>query len=222
MLKKVVTISVMGLVIVMLPACGSNNGGQELQSAIQEMAADASDAKDQNYKTQFQDHVFLGDSIIEALSFHDVLKEENVMGKAGGTALFALDDISDLVSRSPKQVYIGLGSDDILWPTEDPQKFSITNYAKLLDNIKEKLPGSKITILSVTPVTIDAEKAEPRYKSIKSYNEALKELAELKKVEYLDLTQLVEKNITLFDKDGIHFKAEFYPKLLQFIQEHTR
>ncbi len=77
----------------------------------------------------FQDSVFLGDSITEALSFHDVLDEANVLAGAGKTAEFALEDIDELTKRSPKHIFIQLGSDDILWPTDDPKAYSLAHYA---------------------------------------------------------------------------------------------
>ena len=93
--------------------------------------------------------------------------------------------MAELTKRDPEHIFIHLGSDDILWPTENPTTYSLKNYAKLIGMIKEKLPQAKITLLSVTPVTVKAEELEPRYKNINDYNEGLKELAEKRTLDML-------------------------------------
>jgi lysophospholipase L1-like esterase len=170
------------------------------------------------YEKQYQTSVFLGDSITEGLSFHDVLREENVLAGAGKTAEFAQKDIDELIKRQPEHVFIQLGSDDILWPTDDPQQYSLTHYAQLIRTIKSKLRKVKITLLTVTPVTAKAEKAEPRYQNIGRYNEGLKAMANQEQVEYVDLTSLVSEHSDLYDTDGIHFQAAFYPILLGYLK----
>lgn len=173
------------------------------------------------YKEWYKKSVFLGDSITEGLSYHDVLNEENVLAGAGKTAEFTLleDDIDNLVKRKPEQVFIHLGSTDILWPTDDPQEHSLTHYAQLIHTIKKELPKAKITLLSVAPVTAEAEKGEPRYGNIEDYNEGLKALAAKEEVGYVDITSLVNAHSDLYDTDGIHFQAEFYPILLDYLKD---
>jgi lysophospholipase L1-like esterase len=172
------------------------------------------------YEEQYRTSVFLGDSITEGLSYHDVLNEVNVLAGAGKTAEFALKDVAELVRRKPARLFIQLGSDDILWPTDDPKKYSLTHYAQLIDSIQTKLPKAKLTLLSVTPVTADTEQAEPRYRNIADYNEGLRELAARKQVGYVDLTPLAAEHSELYDKDGIHFQAAFYPHLLDYLKDH--
>jgi len=152
--------------------------------------------------------------------FHDVLDIRNVFGEAGKTAFFAVkdNDVAKLVERNPEHLFIALGSDDILWPTDNPLQFAIQQYGLLLDQMKEELPHTKITILSVTPVTEKALKEEPRYSNIAAYNQMLKELARKKQVKYVDVSSIAEQNPALYDEDGIHFKAEFYPLLLDFLK----
>ncbi|MFS0726051.1 GDSL-type esterase/lipase family protein [Paenibacillus sp. 1P07SE] len=174
-----------------------------------------------SYEELYRDTVFLGDSITEGLTFHDILSEERVIAGAGKTAEFTLmeDDVDNLVAREPERVFIHLGSTDILWPTDDPQTHSLTHYGELIDRIRVPLPQTKIVLLSVAPVTADAEEAEPRYRNIDAYNEGLQKLAADKQIGFVDLTPLVTQYANLYDTDGIHFQAAFYPKLLEYLKD---
>ncbi|GIQ70401.1 lysophospholipase [Xylanibacillus composti] len=203
------------MVVLLAAACGNN--GQPAASSGQ--TGDGSAPEPSFYATS----VFLGDSITEGLSYHDVLDVENVLAGAGKTAHIALEtgDVDELVSRMPEHVYIQLGSDDILWPTDDPVAYSLSHYAQLIEEIHKQLPDASITLLSVTPVTAEAEEAEPRYGNIAEYNERLKALAAEKQVEFIDLSPLVADHADLYDTDGIHFQAEFYPLLLGYLQESS-
>ncbi|WP_185929323.1 GDSL-type esterase/lipase family protein [Paenibacillus popilliae] len=230
MLKTWKTILLAGMLVVSLTACVNQNGGSS-SSAVKTETSTNKDEKtlketstsmneNTELKSLFKESVFFGDSITEGFTFHDVLDKTNVFGEAGKTAFFALEDndVAKVAERNPKHLFIALGSDDILWPTENPLQEGIQNYGKLLDQIKEKIPQTKVTILSVTPVTEKALKEEPRYSNIAAYNQMLKELADKKQVKYVDVSSVAEQNPALYDEDGIHFKAEFYPLLLDFLK----
>lgn len=221
MVNKWTAIVLTGAIALTLAACGNQEREQGLAAATRDKEAAAATAE-ASYKSIYSSSVFLGDSITEGLSFHEMLDDKNVMGKAGATAMFALEDVDDLAGRNPKHVFIQLGSDDLLWPTDNPKQFSLTNYAKLIGKIKEKLPKAKITILSVTPVTVEAEKSEPRYKNIADYNQGLRELAAKEKVDYTDLSPIFTAHPDLHDTDGIHMKAEYYTQLLKLLQDQVK
>ncbi|WP_187377783.1 GDSL-type esterase/lipase family protein [Paenibacillus senegalimassiliensis] len=192
-------------------ACGRQDNGGPANTGQAELPLD--------YKAQYGTSVFLGDSITEGLSYHDVLNEENVLAGAGKTAEFTMmeDDVDQLIARKPEHVYIHLGSTDILWPTDDPIAHSMTHYGRLIDAIQDGLPEASISLLSVLPVTVEAEEQEPRYATIGEYNEGLQALAEKQQVQYVDLTPLVAEHTDLYDTDGIHFQAAFYPLLLDYL-----
>lgn len=205
-------------IVLLVAACGNqtNGGGAAATSEPKPTAV--------NYKELYRASLFLGDSITEGLTYHDVLNKENVLAGAGKTAEFTLmeDDVEQLAARKPEHVYIHLGSTDILWPTDNPKEYSLKQYAKLIDAIKAKLPDAAISLLSVTPVTAEAQKKEPRYANIADYNEGLKALAAEKQAKYIDLTSLVAEHNDLYDTDGIHFQAEFYPFLLEYLSEYSK
>jgi len=224
--KKIVTTILMGSFALALAACGNDSTNKQAQrqttQAQEQGDAAVTEKTADSYQRMFQDSVFLGDSITEGLSFHDVLDEKNVLAGAGKTAEFALEDIEDLAKRNPKRVFIQLGSDDILWPTDDPKAYSMKNYAKLIGMIKDKLPQAKITLLTVTPVTESALKDEPRYKNIGDYNQAVKALADKEGVGFVDLAPIFASTSDFYDADGIHFKPDYYAKMLEFLKEQAK
>ncbi|WP_200908956.1 GDSL-type esterase/lipase family protein [Aneurinibacillus migulanus] len=225
MVKKIISILFIGSIVLTLAACGNERNGQDSQNlSLQAQAnrATPTASTETSYKSIFQNSVFLGDSITEGLSFHDVLDEMNVLAGAGKTAEFAMEDIDDLTKRNPKHIFIQLGSDDILWPTDNPKKYSLIHYAKLIGVIKEKLPKANITLLSVTPVTPEVEKKDPRYKNISDYNQGLIELAAKEQIRYVDLSPIFADNPNLHDADGIHFKAEFYSLMLDLLKDQVK
>lgn len=217
MTRKLAGMAAIGIAV-LLVGCGSDEqrpappGGKE--NATGGYAAERT-----SYDSLYRTSVFLGDSITEGLSYHDVLKEEHVLAGAGKTAQFALKDVAELVKRKPKHIMIQLGSDDILWPVDNPMEDSLSHYAQLIADIRAGLPDASITLLSVTPVTAKAEKAEPRYRNIGEYNEGLKQLAAREGVGYIDLSPLAAAHPDLYGADGIHFQASFYPLLLDFLQD---
>ncbi|UNK15782.1 GDSL-type esterase/lipase family protein [Paenibacillus sp. N3/727] len=224
-MKKIVATLLLGSITLALAACGNESASphpQQPTPQAQKQATESKGSVETAYQALFQTSVFLGDSITEGLSFHDVLKEENVLAGAGKTAEFALEDIDELTKRGPEHVFIQLGSDDILWPTDNPKEYSMKNYAKLIGMVKEKLPQAKITLLTVTPVTAEAEKQEPRYKNINDYNQGVKDLAEKENIGFVDLSPIFS-NVSddLYDPDGIHFKPEFYTRMLDLLKDQV-
>ncbi|SHK14043.1 SGNH/GDSL hydrolase family protein [Desulforamulus aeronauticus] len=159
---------------------------------------------------KFKNSVFMGDSITEGFTVNEILPQECVIAGAGATAGFTYDDIDALVEKNPDNVFIMLGSVDILMPVDDPKELFRKDLTKLINKIREELPDSKIYLQSITPVTQEAIKQESRYKRIEEYNELLQELAGKLAVHYVDIGALAKESPNLFAEDGVHFKKEFY------------
>lgn len=168
---------------------------------------------------KFKNSVLIGDSITEGFVINEVLPKECVIAGAGATAGFTYDKIGVLSKKKPDNIFIMLGSDDMLWPKGDPKVLFENDLTRLIKKIKEEVPNSKIYLESITPVTQEALNQEPRYKNINEYNELLKELAGKLAVNYVDIGALVKENPNVFAEDGIHFKKEFYQLWLNKLSE---
>lgn len=207
MTKKITLSVLVGILVLFATACGNK------QNEKQTVTAESRD----HVKSVFSKSIFLGDSLL--LELAEVLDDSIVIANAGATARFALNEVEKIVSKKPENVFILLGSDDLLWPVEDPVVDSLENYIKLIEEIKGKLPNTMVHILSVTPVTKEASKIEPRYLLIPDYNKALEKVAAEENTGYIDLSPIFEKHENLHKKDGIHLTANFFPLLLDHIEK---
>lgn len=167
------------------------------------------------YKAVFRHSVFLGDSILGALSYLNKLDQANVIAPRGATLEFTLPNVEKLISQAPEHVFILLGSNDIR--LSDKQEF-VERYRQLIGSIQNKLPKAKIHILSIPPVAEKALKQEPRYANITDFNQALEQLADEVKVDYVDLSPLFAANNIRYADDGVHFKPDFYPLFLDYLK----
>lgn len=190
-MKKLFLCFLMSILVLNITACGNETTEKDVTD-------------------QFKNSVFLGDSITEGFTVNELLPKECVIAGAGATAGFTYEKIADLVEKKPDHVFIMLGSIDMLWPKGDPRALFEKDMTKLIQKIKEDLPGAKIYLESITPVTQEALKDEPRYKNIDDYNKLLQELADKLSVHYVDIGALAKKHTDLFAEDGIHFKKDFY------------
>ncbi|MGG4446964.1 GDSL-type esterase/lipase family protein [Brevibacillus porteri] len=167
------------------------------------------------YKATFRHSVFLGDSILGALSYLNKVDTANVIASSGATLSLALMNVEKLASRAPEHVFILLGSNDMR--LSDKQEF-VERFRQLIGSIRNKLPKANIHILSIPPVTEEALKQEPRYANIPDFNQALEQLADEVKVDYVDLSPLFGANNIRYADNGVHFKPDFYPMLLDYLK----
>ncbi len=207
-MKKIIAGFLMGILLLGMTACGKGTG-----------TAEEDVAKVTDGAAKFENSVFMGDSITEGFAFNEILPQEQVIAGAGATAGFSYDDLDALAEKKPDQVFIMLGSVDILMPVEDPQELFREDLTKLINRIKEELPGAEIYLQSITPVTQEALEQEPRYAGIGEYNGILKEVAGQSAVHYVDIGVLARENPALYAEDGIHFQKEFYQLWLQKLSE---
>ncbi|WP_227011908.1 GDSL-type esterase/lipase family protein [Paenibacillus lutimineralis] len=168
------------------------------------------------YKAAFSDSVFLGDSLLGALSYLNKLDQANVIAPRGATLDFTLPNVEKLASLVPEHVFILLGSNDIR--LSDKQEF-VERYRQLIDSIRNKLPKAKLHILSIPPVAEEALKQEPRYADITDFNQALEQLTDEVKVDFVDLSPIFATNKIHYAADGVHFKPDFYPPFLDYLKE---
>ncbi|WJQ83041.1 GDSL-type esterase/lipase family protein [Brevibacillus brevis] len=167
------------------------------------------------YKAAFKHSVFLGDSILGALSYLNKVDSANVIAPSGATLSLALMNVEKLASRTPEHVFILLGSNDIT--LSDKQEF-VERYRQLIDSIRNKVPKAKLHILSIPPVAEETLKQVPQYANITDFNQALEQLAAEVKVNYVDLSPLFAANKIQYADNGVHFKPHFYPLLLDFLK----
>ncbi|MFJ7979998.1 GDSL-type esterase/lipase family protein [Lysinibacillus xylanilyticus] len=228
MLKKVCICLMMGSIALTSAAC-VDKGDEKTSNTVTQNTAHEKKSED-IYKSIFKNSLFFGDSITEGISYQELIDDTNVIADAGKVTVMAIEeDVEKVVEKNPEHIFMSFGINDLLMPMDlkgnpidNPVEYSIDNYSKLAQKVKEKLPNVKIHILSVTPVTEKALQEFPQYKHINEYNAKLKELAKAEKVEYIDLSPIFDKNTDLHDEDGVHFKADYYTQLLDLLKNSVK
>ncbi len=169
------------------------------------------------HQAYFAKDLFVGDSITQGLLYYHYLEENQVYAVIGMSLQSAMGHVDEMVAREPKTMYIMLGMND-LDNGLSPEAFKKT-YGKLIDQLREALPKTKIVIQSITPVQKKVYDSHPHIteERISQYNDALKSLAEEKDVSYMSLTRLFE-NEEVFEEDGLHVVYSFYNDYLNDIR----
>lgn len=187
-------------------------------------ATDNINTIDKNYAAFFKKDVFIGDSITEGLAEYDILNEENVCAKLG----LSLDDVdaqtTKAVSLKPEKVFLLLGSNDIEYEQETPKAFA-DKYKQVINRIKLRLPEAKLYIQSILPVLSQAAKQDKLVNNtrIDEFNAAVKQMAEQEKLEYINIASVLnESNKNLYEQDGEHFKIQFYPLWLNYVEANIK
>ncbi|MBP1567166.1 MAG: hypothetical protein J6U36_00830 [Oscillospiraceae bacterium] len=185
--------------------------------------------------------MFIGDSITTGLSVYKLVPSDNVFADVG----LRIDKINETAVKNtrfdepvkvmtaieevrPENIYILLGSNGVAWYNNDSM---IEAYGTFVDDIKTKLPDSKIYIISLTPVgtmkeNIDTvENGKVLNSEIDQFNARLLELANQKNVYYIDVnSELKDASGKLPDdvtRDGMHFTLDVYKKFVNYILTHT-
>ena len=168
-------------------------------------------------KKYFEDSIFMGDSMTEAIAVYDFLPPSNVVAAVGRNTKTALPDITLLTNLSPSRVFLWYGMNDLsqFGKADD----FIASYSLLIDEIRAASPNSEIVILSLMPVADNAVKKQPELapERIKAFNAGLKKMSQDKGLFYIDVTGVLKPDY--YEPDGIHTKTVFYRDLFNFIKK---
>ena len=178
----------------------------------------------------FNDAAFIGDSV--TLKLRNYHMETGALGKttflcigsygvnnAVTNQLYLSYQGKDMTPQDAlkacgaKKVFILLGMNDIALFGENSINVAMDNWAKLLQNIREKNPDIKIYIQSGTPIYTNAQKGGLNNDRMDKYNEALKEFAAENGCEYIDLAPYLKDSTNGLKKEycsdpdnlGVHF-----------------
>ena len=186
--------------------------------------------------------LFVGDSISMGFNGYFFVDDANVIAREGlrpdnvedvnvsynGQEVAVLDGI---VQSGFKNIYIMLGSNGMGWNSNDRM---IEGYENFINDIRAKVSGANIYVISVPPVTAEREDTSVYatvedgliYNStIDEFNALLLDMANRLEVHYLDINSTLKNaegklpdDITT---DGIHFYGETYQQILDFIRSHV-
>lgn len=159
----------------------------------------------------FSDYVLLGDSRAVGFEFYEYLDKDRVMAESGATILKLEEHIPDIVEMNPSYLFLCYGLNDVsigIWPT--PEDY-VVEYKRILGEIQKQLPDAKIFVSSILPARDPAFNTSTAWYDIPEYSTAVGEMCQETGCYYVDNTDICNKYASLWDIDGIHVQAAFYP-----------
>ncbi|UZQ85548.1 GDSL-type esterase/lipase family protein [Thermoclostridium stercorarium] len=166
--------------------------------------------------------VFVGDSITDFFRLNEFFHGAYVInrGISGDTTDGVLKRLNESVFElQPSKVFLLIGTNDIGGNKSDGH--IVRNIGEIIDRIREKCPETRIYLQSIYPVSKAGHKKIRKYivgkrnnEKIRRINEALKEMAKQKGVEYIDVySHLIDEegNLRLeYTVEGLHLTVEGY------------
>ena len=191
---------------------------KELEEA--ERAADEAWAN-RTVSEKFANSYVLGDSIAQGLYENQALEKSFVTAERDtGVCETEVSMINNHVSRAveigPQVLFLAYGLNDIKAASGDAQLFGAA-YRRVLEELKESLPDTKIYVNSILPVTKEVVEEDGLYGNIPDYNRKLMEICEEEGVTFLDNGSLVKDEY--YTEDGIHMASEYYGEWVNHMAE---
>lgn len=189
---------------------------------------------------EYFDHVvFLGDSITDGLNIYNIfgnVRAVTAVGISPSTAMthrfyYPKSGVGPLTMPEaveyyqPQIVYIMLGTNGLEWLAPEN---NVQGYAKLIDDIRTRVPGCDVVIQSIPPATRQTSQNRPSFSraNIESYNRLLLDLALAKGVYFLDVhAALCDENGYLIGSiaagDGLHMTSAGYRMWYDYVINHA-
>jgi hypothetical protein len=162
---------------------------------------------------QFDTSLFFGDSRIASFAEYDYLSEDKVMAHNGWTIHNLEKNVDQIAAKSPENLFIGVGSNDLQSNIGDGPDGYAVQYLDVLKILRSKAPNTNLYVISIMPVN-DKALSESQYqvlKNVDSYNTAVQKMCKDNGITYIDTTSLCTEHADLYEPDGVHFKKDFYP-----------
>lgn len=200
----------------------------EILAASNTKENESTDIGDINYAKYYENTVFMGDSITEALSEFALLDDYNVICNKGDTVVKAMQNIEKLQGINPKNLVLLYGMNDVIefdsnLSGQDSNTFK-EKYIELINSIKEVLPRTNIYLVS--PLSVMANAVDTNYRltneNLNEFRLKVSEVANATGCTYIDLASMVEGKDYLHEQDGIHYKYDFYQIWLNYLTNYIK
>ncbi|MDO4514801.1 MAG: GDSL-type esterase/lipase family protein [Lachnospiraceae bacterium] len=185
----------------------------------------------------FEDALFIGDSRVVGLETYCEIPGAEYAAQVGLTIYRAMDkqflpiegqktkkSIRELLGEKQyKKIYLMVGVNEL--GSGNEQLFNEA-YREVLDEIVSLQPQAVIFVQSILHVTAGKSKADRNInnENINIRNEGLKQLADQKRIFYLDINSVYddeEGNLqTKLSGDGVHLKAQYYETWKEYLYAH--
>lgn len=174
------------------------------------------------------DVVFLGNSITEKGEWHEMLPKKVVANRGiGGDNTFGvLARVEQIIALRPEKLFILIGINDL--GRGLPVDVIAKNYAKLVDKIRQALPGTLVYVQSVLPLNEDILKyayLQNKTELVRELNLRIEQIGNQENVTYVDLHELFAGEDgqlkAAWSLDGIHLKPVAYSYWVNFLKKRN-
>lgn len=159
---------------------------------------------------QFDDSVIMGDSRAVGFSYHEFVEESRVLATGGATIRDIAQYFDQLKTINPSTIFLCYGLNDISIGYWDTAKDYIKELDDILAQLNKELPDATVFVNSTIPAIDPAFERSKKWKNIPDWNAEIKAHCEDEQIPYIDISDTVEENKSLYDPDGIHMRKDFY------------
>jgi len=172
-----------------------------------------------------KDIIFLGNSITDNCEWAELFGNPHIKnrGIGGDDTDGILERLNDITSGQPSKIFLMIGTNDLAYgKTVD---YIVANYRKIITQIRQESPRTKIYIQSVLP-TDDAVQINRKNTDIILINEGLQKIAREYSLPYIDLfNPFKTENNKLnreYSLDGLHLNGKGYLLWKDIIARYVR
>ena len=169
-------------------------------------------------KQIYQGSVIVGDSITESIVEYGYLDTDVVIGQLGLRIDDADEQLAAAISLKPQNLFLAFGTNDLELYEGNAQGFADA-YRKQLEMLQSALPDTAIYINSILPVQQSAIDETPSLGYYPEFNQALEDLCQQMGCTFIDNTFLVDGRDDMYEPDGEHVIADYYPLWLTYMAE---
>ena len=168
---------------------------------------------------EWNNAMFMGDSIAVPFSSAGGIPADRVAAVGGDTAQKGLKQVSKVVAKKPPMVIANYGTNDSAYfcDTESNKKhrnkWFKENYIKLIKQVKEGSPNTKFVLNQVFESTRD-----PWTQTIPEIQPIVSEIASETGSTLVDVREINKQGTDYHVSDGVHFKSSFYPVWLNALK----
>lgn len=169
--------------------------------------------------------IFLGDSITEAGEWSELFNNSAIInrGIAGDSTPELLKRLDEVLRAQPKKIFLMIGVNDLLFVGSNSV---LSNYKKIVEQIKLKSPTSKLYLQSVLPVNREVSRIPIANETILELNRGIQDIAKEAGLDYLDIHSLLKNEKGQLDEkytsDGIHLNGTAYLTWTKAIEQYLK
>jgi len=221
-------------IIVIAAVKGCNNAqNEQLNAQLTQSPSPTPNTNREIDKDFYKDVCFIGNAFVSGLQEEDIVDgadyicnntldvTEALTEKPEGGSVVYINELN--TNATYEKIFMSFGAEEIAW--EDSDEF-ITEYKSIIAKAKKYQPDAEIYLMSVTPVSDEAEE-EVGYKNseIEKLNKQIKKLAEEKDVIYCDIFDALANSKGYLpdsaSKDGVNLDRSYYEKSLCIFRKIT-